>query len=240
MGTQGLKYRVNISIDDVSPHPKASVKVVDRCFDILKVFPTAKFSLFVPIAYWRTQRFSVATKEPLVIWKYPEFCDFIRSLPKENFEICYHGYYHGIPGKNDNNEFLDITYDDAVKRFRSMKNRVEKANLKDVFKPIFRPPAWRMGPDAWDALNEEGIELFAVSDIDYALKSYQGKDKEYNSNYSTIFPPFRPLEIKESCGIVYHACEWDRNYLSEKMTENLLKFLETHKSDINFVFMENL
>ena len=161
-------------------------------------------------------------------------------MPKENYEICYHGYYHGIPGENDNNEFLDITYDEAIKRIKSMKNQVKKAGLSDVFKPIFRPPAWRMGPKAWDALSEEGIELFAVSDIDYALESYQGKDKEYKSNYSTVFPPFRELEIKESCGIVYHACEWDRNYLSEYHMESLSSFLESHKDDINFVFMENL
>ncbi len=235
-----MKYRVNISIDDVSPHPKASIKVVDRCFDILKVFPEAKFTLFVPIAYWRTKRAGVVTQDPLVLWKYPDFCDFVRSLPKDNFEICFHGYYHGIPGENDNNEFLDITYDEARKRSQSMKRQVLKANLQDVFKPIFRPPAWRMGPAAWDALNDEGFELFAVSDIDYALESYQGKDKQYKSNYSTVFPPFRELEIKESCGIVYHACEWDRNYLSKNMTNDLLDFLGLHKDDIEFVFMEKL
>ena len=97
-----------------------------------------------------------------------------------------------------------------------------------------------MGPRAWDALSEQGIELFAVSDIDYALESYQGKDKEYRSNYSTVFPPFRELEIKESCGIVYHACEWDRNYLSEDHMVNLSDFLESHENNIDFVFMENL
>ncbi|MBT5637029.1 MAG: DUF2334 domain-containing protein [Candidatus Peribacter sp.] len=235
-----MKYRVNISIDDVSPHPKASTKVLKMCEKLIRRFPNIKFSLFVPIAYWRTKRPGVITQHPLVIWKYPEFCEEIKNLPKENYEICYHGYYHGIPGENDNNEFLDITYDEAVKRTKSMKNQVEKAGLSDVFKPIFRPPAWRMGPRAWDALSEQGIELFAVSDIDYALESYQGKDKEYRSNYSTVFPPFRELEIKESCGIVYHACEWDRNYLSEDHMVNLSDFLESHENNIDFVFMENL
>ena len=44
-------YKVNISIDDVSPHPLSSVKVLERCYEIIKVFPDVKFSLFVPIAY---------------------------------------------------------------------------------------------------------------------------------------------------------------------------------------------
>ena len=235
-----MKYRINISIDDVSPHPKASVKVLDRCFELMEKFPSIKFSLFVPIAYWRTQRLGVQTAEPLVIWKYPEFCRTLKDLSPFNFEVCYHGYYHGIPGENDNNEFLDLSYEDAVKRVKSMKGRVERAGLTEVFKPIFRPPAWRMGPAAWDALNDEGFELFAVTDIDYAIKSYAGKDKEYKSNYSSVFPPFKPLEIKESCGIVYHACEWDRNFLNKKHTEELTEFLTEHKKDIDFVFMEDL
>jgi len=231
---------VNISIDDVSPHPKSSVKVLQRCMELIAKFPDIKFSLFVPIAYWRTQRLGVQTLEPLVIWKYPQFCQTLKNLSPSNFEICYHGYYHGIPGENDNNEFLDIEYDEAIKRAKSMKRQVAKASLEEVFKPIFRPPAWRMGPEAWDALNEEGFELFAVTDIDYAIKTYQGKDKEYKSNYSTVFPPFRPLEIKESCGIVYHACEWDRNYLSVKHTKDLEEFLIQHRDDIEFVFTEKL
>ncbi len=235
-----MKYKVNISIDDVSPHPFASVKVLDRCFELIEAFPDIKISLFVPVAYWRTQRPGVRTKDPLVIHKYPDFCQKLKDISPDNFEVCYHGYYHGIPGENDNNEFLDISYKDATKRWESMKDRVHRAGLDKIFKPIFRPPAWRMGPEAWEALNEGGIELFAVTDIDYALKSYQGKDKEYRSNYSTVFPPFRPLEIKESCGIVYHACEWDKNFLNEKHTKELIEFLSEHENNIDFVFMENL
>ena len=234
------KNRINISIDDVSPHPMASVKVLDRCFELIEKFPDIKFSLFVPIAYWRTQRLGVQTAKPLVIWKFPEFCQTLKDLSTDNFEICYHGYYHGIPGANDNNEFLDISYEDALDRAKSMKSRVDRAGLIDVFKPVFRPPAWRMGPDAWDALHEEGFELFAVTDIEYAIKSYQGKDKEYKSNYSTVFPPFRQLEMKESCGIVYHACEWDRNYLSKKYTEELEEFLSQNEEDSEFVFIKDL
>ena len=224
----------------MSPHPFASVKVLDRCFELIEAFPDIKISLFVPVAYWRTQRPGARTKDPLVIHKYPDFCQKLKDISPDNFEVCYHGYYHGIPGENDNNEFLDISYKDATKRWESMKDRVRRAGLDEIFKPIFRPPAWRMGPEAWDALNEGGVELFAVTDIDYALKSYQGKDKEYRSNYSTVFPPFRPLEIKESCGIVYHACEWDKNFLNEKHTKELINFLSEHEDNIEFVFMEDL
>ena len=49
-----MSIRVNISIDDVCPHPASSIEVVDRCFEILKEIPEAKFTLFVPMAYYRT------------------------------------------------------------------------------------------------------------------------------------------------------------------------------------------
>ena len=234
------KNRVNISIDDVSPHPKSSLAVTDRCYELIDEFPDIKFSLFVPIAYWRTRTPGYSTRDPYVIWKHPEFCEGLKALPEKNFEICYHGYYHGIPGVTDNDEFFKITYEEAVDRVESMKGRVARAGLSDLFKPIFRPPAWRLAPHAWDALSEGGFELFAVSDIPYALETYQGKDKEYRSNYSSIFPPFNNLHLKESCGIVYHACEWDRNYLNSNNTTQLANFLRDNKGDIKFVFMEDL
>ena len=34
-----MRYGVNISIDDVSPHPKSSTKVLDRCFELIEQFP---------------------------------------------------------------------------------------------------------------------------------------------------------------------------------------------------------
>lgn len=234
------KNRINISIDDISPHPKSSIKVVDRCYELIKEFPQIKFSLFVPIAYWRTRTMGAISKEPYVIWKFEEFCEALKDLPKENFEVCYHGYYHGIPGETDNDEFYRITYEQAVDRVNSMKTRVARAGLQDVFKPIFRPPAWRLAPHCWDALSEGGFELFAVTDMPYALETYEGKDKEYRSNYSSIFPPFKELQLKESCGIVYHACEWDKNFLDKDKTKGLAEFLTNNIDKIEFVFMENL
>ena len=101
--------KLNISIDDISPHPMSSISVVDRCFEIIEIFPKAKFKLFVPVSYWRTQErhhnnTAVATKTPLQINLFTDFCQRLRDLPSENFEIGYHGFYHGIPGKSDNDE----------------------------------------------------------------------------------------------------------------------------------------
>jgi predicted deacetylase len=232
---------VNISIDDVSPHPKSSTNVLNRCFEIIDVFPDIKFSLFIPISYWRTIKPQIATKNPLQINMFPDFCKEISELPSNNFEICYHGYYHGIPGKSDNDEFQNLNYKDANDRFAAMFEVTKLAKLDKQFKNIFRPPAWRMSPSAIKAARDLGFNLLALSPDDYAKKTY-GKE-EYNKNdvvYYNCAPPLKDLAIYEKTEIVYHACEWDKNYLCANKTHSLIEFLKNNRSVIEFKFLEAL
>ncbi len=235
-----MNNMINISIDDVSPHPLSSTTVLRQCYKIISKFPEAKFTLFVPISYWRTMRPNIATENPLQIDLFPDFCDELRSLPKENFEICYHGFYHGIPGKSDNDEFQYFSEDEATKRFEVMFEIAKRANLDQVFKPIFRPPAWRMSPGAIRAARKLGIEVLALSPKDYAKATYQGEDEKlkdvvfYNCN-----PPLDALKLYGKTEIVYHACEWDRNYLSDEMTLDLIDFLSKCKEK-KFVFIKEM
>lgn len=236
-----MKHIVNISIDDISPHPMSSIKVIDQCEEIIKEFKDAKFSLFVPISYWRTIKKEVATSQPLQINMFPDFCEKLRKLPKENFEICYHGFYHGIPGKSDNDEFQYFKEEEAAKRFESMFEVVRMANLEEVFKPIFRPPAWRMSPGSIRAARKAGFKVLALSPKEYAKKTYQKEeDKKDDIVYYNVNPPFDELKLFEKTEIVYHACEWDRNFLSKKMTKNLIEFLSANKSIIEFKFLEEM
>jgi len=232
--------KVNISIDDVSPHPLSSIKVVDRCFELIRIFPDIKFSLFVPLAYWRTVRPGIATKTPLHLDAFPDFCKVIKDLPKENFEICYHGLFHGIPGKSDNDEFQYLTEEQAIKKFSDMFEVVMRANLQSVFKPIFRPPAWRMSPGAIAAAKKARIRTLALSPKDYAKATYQGAENEFPKVvYYNCNPPFEPLAAFSDVEIVYHACEWDKNYLSVELTAQLLEWLKQQK-DFSFEFIESL
>ena len=83
-------YLVNVSIDDVSPHPRSSTKVLERCRELINVYPDIKFTLFIPAAYWRTK--SQTTEKPLHLNQFPDFCKEIKDLDKNNFEIGYHGF----------------------------------------------------------------------------------------------------------------------------------------------------
>ena len=231
-------YKVNISIDDVSPHPKSSVKVVDTCFEIIKEYPEAKFTLFVPVAYWRT-RGHTATEKPLVLNEHREFCEILKLLPKTNFEIGYHGLLHGIPGISNNDEFQNLNYEQAKQKFEMMFEIVHLANLENIFKPIFRPPAWRMSAEAIKAAKDLNIEILALSPKQYAKDIYQGEDETFgNVIYYNVNPPLDPLQLFEKTEIVYHACEWDQNFLNMQKAKELNNFLKN--KEVTFNFMEDL
>ena len=231
--------RVNISIDDISPHPLSSLKVLDRCYELLEIFPEMKFSLFVPTAYWRTHKEQTTTKSPLHLSEYPQFCEDLRRLDPQVFEICFHGHWHGIPHKSDNDEFRDVDYETAFKKATLMREEVESVGLSKVFKNIFRPPAWRLSPPAFAALEDAGFELFALTN--FRVESYRDAHLDYRCTFSDQFPPFAPLKIEKTCGIVYHACEWDRNFLSHSYMNELRDFLTKAQATnkVEFVFLED-
>jgi peptidoglycan/xylan/chitin deacetylase (PgdA/CDA1 family) len=231
--------KVNISIDDVSPHPLSSHRVLDRCYELIDDFPEIKFTLFVPTAYWRTVREGIRTPRPLPLYEHLEFCKLIKSLSPKNFEIGYHGLYHGIPGVSDNDEFQSLDYETAMKKFQDIKDVVNEADMGHVFKPIFRPPAWRMSPDAIRAAKDAGIRTLALSSKPYAKQTYCGVDEDFeNVVYYDSNPPFDPLVVKASNEIVYHACEWDKNYLSKELSTELKQWLQ--QKSVQFCFIEEL
>ena len=235
--------KVNISIDDVSPHPRSSISVVKKCNKVIEKFPEVKFTLFVPISYWRTMRQGVITQKPLQINLFEDFCQSLKNLPQSNFEIGYHGFHHGIPGKSDNDEMRYLTYGGCKKMIESMYAVVEMAGLKEKFSKILRPPAWRMSPDCFDACKDMGIEILALSKDKYDDGSldYKGKDVEFgNVVYFNVCPPDKPLNLFEKTEIVYHACDWDKNYLSDDYVNSLISFLDENIEDIDFCFLKEM
>ncbi len=227
------QYKINISIDDVSPHPKSGIGVIDRCYELIDVFPNIKFTLFIPMCYTRKNQQSYPISE------YPNFCETIKKLPSNNFEIGYHGYYHGILGINSNDEFQHLNYEQAVNKFIQIQEERDKAGLEEIFKPIFRPPAWRMSSEAIRASKDCGIEILALSPKDYAQQTY-GDFSFSNVVYYNVNPPFDDFDLFEKTEIVYHACEWDKNYLNEELTQNLKNFLLKNKNNVEFKFMEGM
>ncbi len=238
-----MKNLCNISIDDVSPHPLSSLSVLDRCYELIDKFDKIKFTLFVPVAYWRTMKPSVSTKRPLLLSEHPNFCEELRKLPKQNFEVAYHGYYHGIPGISDNDEFRHLNYDDAVQLYLQMFEEVGRCGLSEVFKMALRPPAWRMSPASIKAAKDVGLEVLALSPDLYADGSldYGGQDREFGDViYYNVCPPFKALNLFRETEIVYHACEWDKNYLDIAKTRELANFLSANEQELEVCFLKEI
>tara|TARA_R110001583_G_scaffold7985_10_gene38925 strand:+ start:15789 stop:16508 length:720 start_codon:yes stop_codon:yes gene_type:complete len=238
-----MSNKINISIDDICPHPASSMAVVDRCYEILEKIPEVKFTLFVPMAYYRTMPAPPVSMcdQPLRIDLFPDFCQKIRDLPKDSFEICYHGVLHGIPGETNNDEFKSLSYQETLKKISEMAWITKMAKLEDIFKPIFRPPAYRMSPEAIRAARDAGFQILCLSPEKMYKDVYQGEEEKRDDVvYSTCGPPIYPLKIEEKTEIVYHACEWDRNFLSKEKSQELVNFLLSAKKELKYCFMEGM
>ena len=107
-------------------------------------------------------------------------------------------------------------------------------------KMIFRPPAWQITPQAMCAGKDVGIELYALSNKDRHKKTYKLEDLKHNCVYYNVNPPYDELKLFNKTEIVYHATEWDKNYLSEQNTLDLILFLKKHRDEIRFSFIEEL
>jgi len=226
--------KINISIDDVCPHPLSSIKVLDRCYELLDDFPKIKFTLFVPMAYTRLKEASYPLNE------FGDFCNELRKLPSDVFELGWHGYYHGILNQSNNNEFRYLGYSESCEVLDNMFLMAKEAGIFHLFSPIFRPSAFYMSPSSIKACGDKGIEVLALSSDSIHKESYDGADKDFNrAIYYDCNPPFKPLKLKDSLEIVYHACEWDKSYFSKEKAKELNKFLKG-SGIVEFTFIRDM
>ena len=116
----------------------------------------------------------------------------------------------------------------------------ETAGLSETFKPIFRPPAWKMSPDSIRAARDFGFEVLALNSDRFYSDGYGGEQlKVSDVVYADCYPPFIELQVLEKNEILYHASEWDKNHLNEDAVRNLVNFLKP-LNDIEFCFIEDL
>lgn len=222
--------KLNISIDDVTPWRRAGVRVLKHCFTLIQEFPDIKFTLFVPTAYYRPF-VPTNTDQVYFLNNFPEFCKIMRDLPKNNFEIGFHGHFHGVPNKSNNDEFLHFKdINEIYDRVRAMKIVAEDSGIP--FKNIFRPPAWKLHKDAPKVLKDNGIEIIAGHQ-NYPYTRVDGVKDLYES----CSPPIKPLTYRENNVIVYHACEWDSNVLDFTSMRELYNYIKIHEDDFEFCFM---
>lgn len=231
-----------ISIDDISPHKYSGINAINTCLDIIKKYPNIKFVLFIPLAYHRIKetqwviKDSTITKEPLYLNNFPEFCNILKNLPSKNFQLAYHGYYHCKKGncwpKSNNDEFEELTYNETLEKIKLMEDLLEKCNLKNIFHKIFRPPGWKINIDSMKAFIDNGYKLAL-----FQKNKYDIPNKYLNKiSFINFTPPDIKLEKTDNdIHVVYHACEWLKNYITNEKIDNLIKFYSKYK--INYYFL---
>ena len=187
------------------------------------------------MAYFRFGLYS--TGGPLELSNFPEFCQQLKQLDPEIFELCYHGYYHGsIARESSNDEFHELGYQEAKNKFDLMFNEADRSGVASAMKPYFRPPAFRMSPDAIEAAKDCGIELLALNPGEHYMNLYnRAQEKISFVTYSDFSPPQTPLvhTTSRKAQVTYHACEWLDNYLSAEKAEELIQHLGNF-DDLNF------
>lgn len=234
--------KVNISIDDITPHPHSSDEVLIRCYELIEIFPEIKFTLFIPMAYYRTLAIPPKSicEKPMQLDLYPDFCKSLLNLSDKNFELGYHGLLHGIPNESNNDEFRDLNYDSTILKLNSMVEIAKRAGLYEKIKLILRPPAWRMSAEAIKASRDFGIEILALNNDPIYLPFYGNeKNKKNDIVYANCYPPFKELTLTDRTEIVYHACDWDRNYLTKQLQLSLIDFLKCSEN-YEFCFMREM
>ena len=244
-----MDKNIIISIDDISPHMYSGRKSIQNCIDFIKKMPNAKFVFFIPIAYKRISGrvqiiseeekpiINIINKEPLYLSNHVDFCNILLSLPGTNFQFGYHGYYHSKidrPGKSNNNEFLNLNYSETIDKIKLMEDEVIKSNLKHRFSKIFRPPGWRISNEAIKAFLDNNYTLHLHKDINYDLTDIKNLNNIYYLDY---MPPEIPLNNNNNNNIhiVYHACEWLKNYTSNVQFDELIQKYKNYKIKFNFL-----
>ena len=83
--------------------------------------------------------------------------------------------------------------------------------------------------------------VYSSDEYEDGSLDYKGKDIEFkNVVYFNSCPPEKPLQLFPNTEIVYHACDWDKNFLDNEKTANLIEFLKENESDVNFSFISGL
>ena len=227
--------KINISIDDVSPHPDSSTDVINVCSDLIDIFDDIKFTLFIPMAYTRLGEKTYCLRD------YADFCTTINNLDSGRFELGWHGFLHGIIGRSNNDEFRYLTVDKANEKIKMMFDVANDIGIIKKIKPIFRPPAFWLSDESFAAIKKNNIKILALSPyINYNRKDIIFNDGNDRVIYFDSLPPIYPLVKKNVLSIVYHSSKWSKNRLDENRKKELISFLKSIDEPKKFVFMEDM
>jgi len=226
-----MKLKINVSIDDVSPHKKIGLDAVHRILNVIDKFSGLKVSLFIPTAI---RRYASGDKKSYCLEDYPKFVDQLKALPPANFEICYHGHKHGNKSHRKNNdEFRYLKRRDALDILNRSRQIFDHVGLKA--RKVFRPPGFWLSKDSFGACSDFGIKVLALHRAKRYRKCYKGCHETYNHVvYVSKQKPDFPNEFE----MLYHAGRDQKDCFNKRKSRELIEILNKKKEKISFIFME--
>ena len=122
-----------------------------------------------------------------------------------------------------------------MNKIKLMEEEVNKCQLQHRFSKIFRPPGWNICHEAIKAFIDSGYTLHLNKNFSYNLnfsKKYI-KNKIYYCDFS---PPEIPFNNNYNhIHVVYHACEWLKNFIFFDNVKELLDLFVTKNTVFKFL-----
>ena len=221
--------RLNISIDDVSPHKRIGFEAVHRISELISEFPTIKISLFVPTSI---RRFRDREKIAYRLDHYPKFVDKLIALPADNFEICYHGHHHGNKKLRKNND--ELRYSSEEEAIHILTESQKMFNSVGIIpQPVLRLRGFWISPKSFEACRKFGIKVLALNRASRYRRWYKGEDRKYKH---VVYVGRQPNKTSDK-EIYYHAGVVQKDFFGKRQCKDLRKML--HRTEVlSFIFME--
>jgi hypothetical protein len=179
-----------------------------------------------------------------------QFVSWLRGLEADGHEVAIHGYFHERPLRTKENlrdkfltrfytqqegEFYDLTYDEALRRITAAQNEFRASGLKPLG---FVAPAWLLGKEAERAARDAGMEYttrlhkicdfrsggdFAAQSIVYSVRRNwrRGISRVCNATL------FRYLEGKPLLRISIHPPDYSHPMIWRQVTDFIERAIQS-------------
>lgn len=226
-----VKY--NLNFDDLVPH-YSDITLLER---LVEIFPKIKITIFMS-ANSRVGR-------DCNILNNPEFCQRIAQLPKNNFEIGFHGYYHHLNDWARTPEFKYLSKKEATDILRKCERVFKKAGIE--FIRGFRPPRFELSKGTQEAL--EDLNYLFLSDLPKYYEEHKdikiprvfaNSDIVENEEY-IFYKQYRHLLLDTRKYYIHrgHLVGNCDNYLTQESFNNIIKTINNFKK-VKFMFLSEI
>lgn len=226
-----VKY--NLNFDDLLPCD-TDLTILER---LVQLFPKIKITIFMSI--------NSRLGRNANILNYPEWCQKVAQLPKKNFEIAVHGYYHHLNDWKKTPEFKYLPKKEAMTLLLKCEQAFKKAGIR--FIRGFRPPRWEMSRGTEKALEE--LNYLFLSDTPRFYKEHQdikiprifvNSDIKENEEHIEIKSYkhllMNPKDFYIHRGHLVGCCD---NYLTKDTFDNIVKTINSF-GKVEFKFLSEI